>query len=885
MAGPWELFQEVKPVGRGPWDLFEAPIVTPSPSDSDSLTRAIIAGFQSSATGLMLRGELPNQQLPENAPWYHRIASGVSGLVTDLPLSVIGAVGGAGAGTAVAPGPGTLIGGGAGAMGVPMAIREALMTAYSQQHARSWNDVWEIVKSGLLGGAKGGTIGAVTVGMGRVAGAALPAVSPLARGAVVTGSELFALTSTAAALEGRMPTAQDFLDNAILLGGMKGAMAIAGKLRAIYAETGKHPQDVVAEALANKGLYEELTGPLKPGQERPLIPIAYSEAALKERVQAALADDPRLDMLRRRLIAIERGEAPAFGDTTMPDPVKYEYVTDTQTAHELIKATSQLYAGENTMQSRGVVPDKAVVNTAMERARKAFADATGIDPHVIGAAENAETIALRAFYVRGSAERAAQTLRELASKPKAEISLSDQVQVLAELERVQLFYKDLSGAGAEAGRALHILRSIKKDPTILGEAETLINLTNKKFSKLGDNPMQQIAAMAAIMKDPAQLAKFAESVEKATTTEKLIEGWKAAILSGPLTHMANVAGNIMKFGVEIPETILTTTLTAARRAFSKDPMSMAEFKAKALAPLYGLRYGTRDALTIATEALRGEGTHLEKADVYRHAIEGQAGTIIRTPFRLLQAEDVLFRTVAERGKAYELAVERTLREGFVPETSEFNRRVSQYTMTPEIGLLPEGAAAIAKTIQEAGAEAVFAQRLGPRMETVQAAMAGNPMQFIVPFVRTPVNLLSWAVQHSPFFLLSNRWRNDFKTGGAARDRAIARVLVGSALTMTALEAAKDGLITGGGLFDPEQRRTKIAAGWQPYSIKIGDTYYSYQRIEPVAKVLGFAADMVEMNEKLSEMIAQKVGWLYWLCLVMLRLALLIYQVLLALSTH
>ena len=39
---------------------------------------------------------------------------------------------------------------------------------------------------------------------------------------------------------------------------------------------------------------------------------------------------------------------------------------------------------------------------------------------------------------------------------------------------------------------------------------------------------------------------------------------------------------------------------------------------------------------------------------------------------------------------------------------------------------------------------------------------------------------------------------------------------------------------------------KRAAGWQPYSIKLGDTYYSYQRIEPVAKVIGLAVDLIEL---------------------------------------
>ena len=40
--------------------------------------------------------------------------------------------------------PGAVIGAGAGSFAAPMALREALMTAYSQDQARSWGDVWEI---------------------------------------------------------------------------------------------------------------------------------------------------------------------------------------------------------------------------------------------------------------------------------------------------------------------------------------------------------------------------------------------------------------------------------------------------------------------------------------------------------------------------------------------------------------------------------------------------------------------------------------------------------------------------------------------------------------------------------------------------------------------
>jgi hypothetical protein len=202
-----------------------------------------------------------------------------------------------------------------------------------------------------------------------------------------------------------------------------------------------------------------------------------------------------------------------------------------------------------------------------------------------------------------------------------------------------------------------------------------------------------------------------------------------------------------------------------------------------------------------------------------------------------------------------MAIDRVTKEGLDLRTAEGREAVVLYTARPEHGLSEAAGLKAIERVQEAGAEAVFAQRLGPRMEIAQRAIAGSALGFVVPFVRTPVNLLSWAVQHVPGMnLLSGRWRADFMAGGERQSRAAARLIVGTGLTITAYQMAQDGLLTGGGLFDKEQRSTKAAAGWQPYSIMIGDTYYSYQRIEPVAKVVGIAADLLEMlnSKKLDE---------------------------------
>lgn len=51
------------------------------------------------------------------------------------------------------------------------------------------------------------------------------------------------------------------------------------------------------------------------------------------------------------------------------------------------------------------------------------------------------------------------------------------------------------------------------------------------------------------------------------------------------------------------------------------------------------------------------------------------------------------------------------------------------------------------------------------------------------------------------------------------------------------------LLTGRGPSDPDQRRALSDAGWMPYSVKVGDTYVSYSRMDPMATILGTIADV------------------------------------------
>jgi hypothetical protein len=119
-----------------------------------------------------------------------------------------------------------------------------------------------------------------------------------------------------------------------------------------------------------------------------------------------------------------------------------------------------------------------------------------------------------------------------------------------------------------------------------------------------------------------------------------------------------------------------------------------------------------------------------------------------------------------------------------------------------------------------------------------------------PFYRTPVNLVKASLTHAtPYELLNGIAKGDTDL--------TARGLLGSSIAASLAMLALSGHITGGGPTDYKKEETLRATGWQPYSVKIGDRYYSYHRFEPVGLAAGLIADTVHgMKTEDSEVVAQ-----------------------------
>ena len=139
-------------------------------------------------------------------------------------------------------------------------------------------------------------------------------------------------------------------------------------------------------------------------------------------------------------------------------------------------------------------------------------------------------------------------------------------------------------------------------------------------------------------------------------------------------------------------------------------------------------------------------------------------------------------------------------------------------------------------------------------------------KLVLPFVKTPVNIAGNAAQRVDIIGVTEtliktraftreapglaesafRFSRDMASGDPRRKaEAIGRVSTGFALATSFGVMASQGQITGRGPSDPEQRRLLLEAGWQPYSVKTGDGYVSYSRLDPFATIIGTVADFFD----------------------------------------
>lgn len=609
--------------------------VESQPRSAQGFFEHLQAGWQASSGGLLWRQGSPDVFADPNASWYERAASSFAGLLGDLPVGAAGAL----AGMAVpVPGQGKLALAGAGGFAAPAVVREALMEYYDKG----------TVSPGKLAtvAAKEAAIGALTLMTGGAVGRLLPEVAAGAskaakvfgtagRQAAIGGSELMALVGGSSVLDWRLPTTNDFIDNAVIIFGVRGAREIGVPvLRKIYERTGKTPDQVAQDAANDSQVAQDLLAakiPTKYAQEaKTQAPVSDKPTPIQPRPLA----DPGPDAVRRTDYNLRHFDTPE-GMADAAAILKDEMNANIELARrgtmnmQQIKHDAKLSAdwlattigkGEKTRDPGDIanagdtLAYGQLVHAGLENVRKASADI--------------ETIK-------------AQVKDGSATKEDLDVAVAKQLVVE---KQTQAIIADYLGNVAEVGRALRVVQEVSKS---FGNTKKLRELLDAQ-----PGGFVGVLNKAGII-HKSESHKAVAAAIKPTKFDKVVEYWKASILSGPTSMVVNFVSNAWFGATRIPYTFAAAMVSEARG-------SDAVMYRQVVGEAYGMTVGLVDGFkafgrTLAdhyTQDKLPDTTKAEQQGSGRGAIGGMTGKVVRTPFAILGAMDEMAKMVNGYMTAY-----------------------------------------------------------------------------------------------------------------------------------------------------------------------------------------------------------------------------------------
>lgn len=407
--------------------------------------------------------------------------------------------------------------------------------------------------------------------------------------------------------------------------------------------------------------------------------------------------------------------------------------------------------------------------------------------------------------------------------------------------------RTVKGQSAEIARALQIHNALRTEtPEAVKALEALIEQAGGRQVGL------EIAAKVAGLMDPAQVARFINEAGRATTRDKIVFAYANALLSNPASHVVNVADTSLATLMQVPETWV------ASKIGGHVPAGEAAARLLGMVESYktGLRLAARTLRTGESQFAAAQRLDLPSGLVTAQDLAAGGGRrfgdylAMALPTRWMMAGDELTKAAAYRGEAAALAWrDAAATRGLTGEAARAHAARLLNEMPDWLREAAE-ASAIKSTFNEPLAG--VAQSLAQSVDRMNVANVPVGRILVATFVRTPVNILRWVTHRTPAAFLSPQIQAEIAAGGASRDLALARIATGSAVMGTFADLTLQGRITGAGPKDPALRAALMrpdADGrvhWQPYSIKLGERWVSYNRSGTVGALIGISADAVEL---------------------------------------
>jgi len=389
-----------------------------------------------------------------------------------------------------------------------------------------------------------------------------------------------------------------------------------------------------------------------------------------------------------------------------------------------------------------------------------------------------------------------------------------------------------------------------------------------------------------------------------------------SILSSPVTHQVNMLATGLNS--------LSRPLTLALGA--KDEITRGRAVKETIYAIQAIK----DSLALAKKSFQYDTNILDRGsqvvDFERMSLEGSnrlirgLSTMYRLPSRFLMAEDEFFKQLNFRAFAKAEIWEEGTRAGKtgVQLQKFMDRRFKQVTdllmNESKTGKYSNKTLDLYRRAREFSAQSTFTEQLaeGSLTKGMQTIINQHPyLRQILPFIRTPANILKQTAQMTPFLkemgeipiagnaLKNMKWYQEHVAEMTSDNLAVAARARGKAKLGGALWAAAGMLavnnnnpnaqvsITGGGSPNFKINKQLMDTGWQPYSFrfliseqesqkyaetgkayevinidqdtkyvrgadgKLKYKYVSYKRLDPWANFLSLSADMAQVRGYLN----------------------------------
>jgi hypothetical protein len=621
---------------------------------------------------------------------------------------------------------------------------------------------------------------------------------------------------------------------------------VLGGLANAAIETAVDPTMFIGEkALANflkpKTNLTEISLPKNPFSDVPQAPTREDVPQLRQTIalpkvnaqnvteQAAKIDFPnplKMQPSDKAKVLASKIESPTMQTSTLESPLpKNRQFAENSVLNSHVATDPLKESIKESMPTYEPITNKAtfdkasdIVNQDYTKAVSTFSDAKhGVNADDVALGEALITKAIK----EGNADEANRLIADLAEK--------------------------LTTAG-QAVQAASIFKRLTPEGMLL-YAQRMINRANRDlFDRLGKkaqnivltsddsefilNTMKNVQKMSEGRERDVELAKVMARIANkvpATNGTKVKGLQRISMLLNPKTMVRNTIGNALFGAVDNASNVLATPLDFAMgKLTGQRTTTLPSFTGQ----LKSMKKGAKETLE---DAKLGIDTYPAQTQY-----ELPNGRVFDTDF--LNNLDRVTRTGLQLGDRpfYQAAYDDVLRQQMkLAKVSEPTKEMM------------ERAEKIAKerTYQDVNNITEAADWFRNAFNKITGSKNFGLGNVILPFTKTPANILKRAIEYSPIGLEKtvretvNLVKKNGKFDQKAFVDSISRSTTGTGLIMAGYALAEKGLLTGTGNKDKDIASFERNLGKSDFAVKLGDTYYTYDWAQPASLALAVGADM------------------------------------------